>query len=485
MANYMAGVSAEMRSEKARAIAELQREQLSASAELQREQLSASAELRIEKQRTQQAKAQETTAKRKLFQERVQHRTKVTVNKRKLNDTLGQLHKQQDVTRQVKRALKEAVKDHANVVYHLRKENRSLREEKLTLLQVLARTESELRRVKETMGVFKAESFQLQRQLERDKEERWSEERQKLHQFITDLSRKFQKRIDNAKASWTVWAIKREKEKDRIKRLVYLHKLELSKRKLCDELQYFKARCKELEKKQDLKHLRAQLKQQSGAVEVLENRLSLHEEDADSAAKNALPAWVEHMTDRKTQQRPYPNEYVAASVDLMASANIAAEKMPNVMKKTFHLWHDKMQQPDDDVEFATGRTFARWRAGLPYLCLIQIGMLLSLHAKEMTIIQDGTPDDGQHIEAFTVHVADTTIKSFPWLQPDKKSETSANGFRDMVAMALTAYTRAWRACGDKTGLPDPKKPKDVLSAIGVMMSDNAPNEGKRQNIVAG
>ena len=459
MTNYRAGVSAELRREKAHVSAELRREKARASAELRREQLSASAKLRIEKKRTQQTKAQETTAKRKLFQER----TKVRVNKRKLNDTLDKLHKQQDATRQVKRAFKQAVKDHANVVYHLRKENRSLREEKLTLQQLLTRTESELRRSKEIIRVLEAENWQLQRQLERDKEERWSEERQKFQQFITKQSQKFQKRIEHAKASWSFWASKREKEKDKLKRLVYLHKLELSKRRLCDDLQRFKTRCKELETKQGLKHLRAQLMQQSAAVNVLENCLSLHKEDAVDAVKNALPAWVEQMTDRKTQQRRYPNEYVTASVDLMASANIVAEKMPNVMRKTFHLWHHKMQHVDDDVEFATGRTFARWRAGLPYLCLIQIGMLLSLHAKEMTIIQDGTPDDGRHIEAFTVHVADTIIKSFPWLQPDKKSETSANGFRDMLTMALTAYTRAWRECNDKTGLSDPKKPQDVLS----------------------
>ena len=44
------------------------------------------------------------------------------------------------------------------------------------------------------MCVLEEESLQLQRQLERDKEERWSEESQIFQQLITEKRRKIQKR---------------------------------------------------------------------------------------------------------------------------------------------------------------------------------------------------------------------------------------------------------------------------------------------------
>ena len=79
--------------------------------------------------------------------------------------------------------------------------------------------------------------------------------------------------------------------------------------------------------------------------------------------------------------------------------------------------------------------------------------------------------------------AGVIIKSLPWIQPDKCSQTSADGFRDMIVLAQSAYQLFYNKCADKTNLPDPKPIGSILSGIGVFMSDNAPNEGKREKIV--
>ena len=125
-----------------------------------------------------------------------------------------------------------------------------------------------------------------------------------------------------------------------------------------------------------------------------------------------VPAWTSKMIQDKRSVR-YPNEYVVVAVDLMAKANIDGSKMPGVMRDTFNLWLDK---PELNPNFATGRQFCRWREGISYLCMIQIGYLLTKHAKSVTVIQDGTPDDGHNMEAYTMHISDLVIKSLPWLQ---------------------------------------------------------------------
>ena len=272
--------------------------------------------------------------------------------------------------------------------------------------------------------------------------------------------------------------------KDSLKRVKYLHGLELCKRKLYDDLCRFKSKVRELEKQQGLKELRSSLAAKSSEVEHLENEVELLKEDV-AAQRASRPEWTERLLKKnRSHSTLYPNEYVAASIDLMAQGSIDASKMSSVMETTFALWHAE-QTPEDKLEFARGRTFARWREGVPFLCLIQIGQLLSANAKELTIIQDGTPDDGHHVEAFTVHLKDMTIKSFPWIQPDKRSETSADAFKDMISLSLLAYKTAYEACSDKTNLVHPKSPGQVLSAICVLMSDNAPNEEKRAGIVEG
>ena len=97
----------------------------------------------------------------------------------------------------------------------------------------------------------------------------------------------------------------------------------------------------------------------------------------------------------------------------MAKLNVDGSCMPNVMRTTFNLWLDN---PVQNPNFATGRQFCRWREGIAYLCMIHIGYLLTKHAKSVTVIQDGTPDAGYHMEAWTMHVGDLVIKSLPWLQ---------------------------------------------------------------------
>ena len=144
----------------------------------------------------------------------------------------------------------------------------------------------------------------------------------------------------------------------------------------------------------------------------MEHELDCVKNELDFVKSKAAPAWTSRMRNKKNSVR-YPNEYVAVAIDLMAKANLDASKMPSVMRDTFNLWLDN---PKENPNFATGRQFGRWREGISYLCLIHIGYLLTKHAKSATIVQDGTPDDGYHLEAYTIHIDDFVIKSLPWLQ---------------------------------------------------------------------
>ena len=74
------------------------------------------------------------------------------------------------------------------------------------------------------------------------------------------------------------------------------------------------------------------------------------------------------------------------------------------------------------------------------------------------------------------------------MQEDKRSQTSANGFKGAILHALTAYRVFYDACskrGDCDGLPAPKNLEDILYEIRVLMSDNANNEGGREKVIQG
>ena len=81
-----------------------------------------------------------------------------------------------------------------------------------------------------------------------------------------------------------------------------------------------------------------------------------------------------------------------------------------------------------NYKFGSDTTFRNLRYAVPYLCLIQVGYLLTKHCKkDWTHAQDGTPVDTprgrHHVETFVITMDSVTIKSLPWIQSDKRGNT--------------------------------------------------------------
>ena len=227
-------------------------------------------------------------------------------------------------------------------------------------------------------------------------------------------------------------------------RIKLLHK----KKKLNDKIDQLRAKLRHERDRGVMAELRATINTKTSENSYLQNAM---EELREQIQHSKAPDWMESMFTHGTGVR-YPNEYVSAAVDMMAKSNIDASCMPDVMSDTFKLW---LGNTGEIPNFASGRQFSRWREGVSYLCLIHIGYLIMKHLKNATIIQDGTPDDGYHIEAFTIHTGDMTIKSLPWLQEDKRSATSANGFKKSLLNAVAVYNQFYDKCresGDIGGL---------------------------------
>ena len=73
--------------------------------------------------------------------------------------------------------------------------------------------------------------------------------------------------------------------------------------------------------------------------------------------------------------------------------------------------------------------FGKLRYAVPYLCLIHVGYLLTLHStKDFTHAQDGTPVDTprgrHHVESFVLTADNITIRSLPWIQSNKKGKST-------------------------------------------------------------
>ena len=125
--------------------------------------------------------------------------------------------------------------------------------------------------------------------------------------------------------------------------------------------------------------------------------------------------------------------------------------------------------------FGSNTQIGQLRFAVPYLCLIQVGYLLTKHSsKNFTHAQDGTPVDTtrgrHHVETFVITVGDLTIKALPWVQTDKKGATSARGFRDMVSRSQSAYLTFYQYCvrlGVEGDLPQPRPIGSILSSIKV------------------
>ena len=109
-------------------------------------------------------------------------------------------------------------------------------------------------------------------------------------------------------------------------------------------------------------------------------------------------------------------------MNTMAKYNIPASVMPKLEKD-----HAGAYAGIDLTKYKFGcrQTCGNIRFAVPYMCLIQIGYLLTKYStKDCTHAQDGTPVDTtrgrHHVETFVITMDEMTIKALPWIQTDKK-----------------------------------------------------------------
>ena len=111
-----------------------------------------------------------------------------------------------------------------------------------------------------------------------------------------------------------------------------------------------------------------------------------------------------------------------AGMKTMANYNTPASVMPSLMAEHCKVWS---QADTEDVRFGDPKLFGRLRYAVPFLCLVQIGYLLTKHChKDFTQAQDGTPVDTprgrHHVETFVISSKDLQVRALPWVQSDKK-----------------------------------------------------------------
>lgn len=168
----------------------------------------------------------------------------------------------------------------------------------------------------------------------------------------------------------------------------------------------------------------------------------------------------------------YPDEYALLGIKTMAAYNVPCSVMPRLMETHCKSWSNADLT---DVKFGTAHLFKDFRFSVPFLCMVQVGYLLTKHAKKvMTHQQDGTPLDTprgrHHVETFVISAKDITIRSLPWVQTDKKGATSHRCFRNMMQRCQCAYGTFYKFCKQHRaaeGLIDPKPLGSILSSIKV------------------
>ena len=201
---------------------------------------------------------------------------------------------------------------------------------------------------------------------------------------------------------------------------------------------------------------------------------------------NAGPAWFDERMDKEkvSANEPYPHEYVLLAMDIMADENIKASRMPSLAKKFYSALCDVDAA---NKRFGSERWMRKVRFAVAHVCLVHVGMELTRNAhKVWTATQDGSPIKGHHAEAYVIQAENMILRALPWIQSDKTSVKSANGFCDSFLAAQAAYSLFYDAVppAERSNLPKPKPLGSLISSVGVFMSDNANNETKREDLVS-
>ena len=93
----------------------------------------------------------------------------------------------------------------------------------------------------------------------------------------------------------------------------------------------------------------------------------------------------------------YPDRFAFVGMDVMATLNVPASKMPRLMRQQCQLWLDEDAAGCAQICFGSESWYIRLRYAVPYVCMVHIGALLSLHShKTLTQTQDGTPVDTRY-----------------------------------------------------------------------------------------
>ena len=171
-----------------------------------------------------------------------------------------------------------------------------------------------------------------------------------------------------------------------------------------------------------------------------------------------------------THKHRYPDEYVLLCIDIMASQNIPASKMPEIMRKTFATWLSLTPEDSRSYDWGDVTTHGKWRETVPYMCLVQCGMSLTAVASKAgwTLLQDGSPIMGRHVEAFVITAKDVKISMLPWVQADKAGATGASGTRSMLERAQKAYPTFYFGfgCERSWGTSTPTSTRVIVNACG-------------------
>ena len=181
------------------------------------------------------------------------------------------------------------------------------------------------------------------------------------------------------------WIEKVQKQRGLCKTVRGRIKLLRNKRRLQARIDTLNERLR-LERARGIKgELRATLKSKVSENEALENMVQILQEDLKRHEGFFGAEWVEQMLKKnRVQQSPYPDEYVAHAIDIMAQCDVLASKMPRVMETTYEMWTSKSS---DGVAFGSARQHQRWREAIPYLCLIHIGFLMTRYCENTTVTQ--------------------------------------------------------------------------------------------------
>lgn len=198
----------------------------------------------------------------------------------------------------------------------------------------------------------------------------------------------------------------------------------------------------------------------------------------------AVTDWLKSMRAEYMQARaPYPLKYVKLSM-ILAGNGLPASKITGVTKSV-------MQELDIDTDqynFPHETTHGRWRFGLAYAVQIQIGQILTSEAHKIqddsatqTIIQDGTPVDGRHVEAFVIKSDSVRVAMIPWVQAGKSSLLSAQSSVKMTDVCQLAYNKFYNELKphERQGLPSPVPLGSLVCNITDAVNDHAANEMKR------